>query len=137
GQGHRALDDAAAQHARLPLRRIVEHTGLPRRHAVLAGDEIDLDPARTAAEPGGVRRPGRAHLDVDLVPAGAERMIDRAFAEPVDVAQPHAARAQRPARADDDAPSCRVEPGHIERVASGYAGTAARAARATHLALTP
>src|SRR5262249_58309702 len=109
---------------------MIEDAGLPGRNAVLAGDEIDLDAVRTAAEPGGVRRPGRAHLDVDLVPAGAERMIDRPFAEPVHVAQPHAARAQRLARADDDAPSCRVEPDHIERIAGSHAETAALSDRA-------
>ena len=37
---------AASEHARLPVGRIVEHAGLPRRDAFLAVNEIDLDAAR-------------------------------------------------------------------------------------------
>src|ERR1041384_873515 len=75
-QRRRLLDDPAAQHARLAVGRLVEHAGLARRHAILAGDEIDLDAVRTTAEPGGTRRPGRAHSHEHLVPAGAERLLN-------------------------------------------------------------
>src|SRR5262249_48416218 len=72
---HRALDEAAAEHARLAVGRVVERAGLPGRHAVLAGDEIDLDAAGASAQPSRLRRPGGAHLDEDLVPAGAQRTV--------------------------------------------------------------
>src|SRR5690242_4255585 len=38
----RALDESAAEHARLSRRRIVEHAGLAGRNALLAGNEFDL-----------------------------------------------------------------------------------------------
>src|SRR5262249_25537747 len=118
---HRALDEAAAEHARLAVGRVVERAGLPGRHAVLAGDEIDLDAAGAAAQPGRLRRPGGAHLDEDLVPAGAQRTVDAALAQPVDLAQPHPAGAQGIARPDHDAPRGGVEPDHVERTAGGDA----------------
>jgi len=40
---HRAVDEAAAEHPRLALGRVVEDAGLSRRYALLAVDEIDLD----------------------------------------------------------------------------------------------
>src|SRR5262245_43497100 len=125
GQERRLLDDSAAQHARLPVGRIVKHAGLPRRYAVLPGDQINLDALRATAEPGRPRRSGRAHPHEHLVPANTKRLLDRALADPVDVAQPHAARPQRLARADDDAPRRRIEPHHIERIASRDAKPAA------------
>src|SRR5262249_39613433 len=64
----RALDEAAAEHARLPFGGVVEHAGLARRHAVLAVEEIDLDACPSPAQPRRLRRPGRAHLDEHLVP---------------------------------------------------------------------
>ena len=51
-------------------------------------------------------------------------LVDGAVAEPVDVAQPDAARAQRLARTDHDAPGGGVEPHHIQRRAGGDAETA-------------
>src|SRR6266513_3706004 len=66
----RALDEAAAEHARLAFGRIVEHAGLARRHAVLAVEEVDLHAVRSPAQPGRLRLPRRAHLDEHLVPAG-------------------------------------------------------------------
>src|SRR5216683_4662087 len=118
---HRALDEAAAEHPRLTVGRVVEHAGLPGRDAVLAGDEIDLDAAGAAAQPGRLRRPGRAHLDEDLVPAGAQRMVDAALAQPVDLAQPHPAGTQGIARPDHDAARGGIEPDHVERMAGGDA----------------
>ncbi len=50
-------------------------------------------------------------------------LVDRAVAEPVDVAQPDTARAQRLARTDHDSPGGGVEPHHIERRAGGDAET--------------
>ena len=48
-RGDRAADEAAAEHARLALGRVVEHAGLAGRHAVLAVDQFDLDAARLPA----------------------------------------------------------------------------------------
>ena len=73
-------------------------------------------PPRAAAQPGRLRRPRRAHLDEDLAPAGGERLVERAVAEPVDVAQLNAARAQRLARADHDAARGGIEPHDVERL---------------------
>src|SRR5262245_57818339 len=119
------MNDAAAEHACLPVGRVVEHAGLSRRYTILPGDEIDLDSLRTTAEPGPPRRSGRAHAHEHLVPPDTERLLNGALADPVDVAQPHAAGAQRLARADDDAPRRRVEPHHIERIAGRNAKPAA------------
>src|SRR5437763_1802842 len=44
-------------------------------------------------------------------------MIDRVIAEPVDVAQLHAARAQRLAWTNDDPTRRRLEPHHVQRIA--------------------
>src|SRR5437763_4284175 len=71
GRGDRALDEAAAEHARLAFGRVVEHASLPRRHAVLALEQIDLNPVRSPAQPGRLWRARRAHLHEHLVPAGA------------------------------------------------------------------
>ena len=113
----RALDEAAAEHARLAVGRIVEHAGLAGRHAFLAVDQLDLDAAGAAAQPRRLRRARRAHLDEDLAPAGAQRSLDRAVADPVHVAQRDAPRRERLARADHDAARCRVEAHHVERLA--------------------
>src|SRR5262249_62201981 len=67
----RALDEAAAEHARLAFGRVVEHASLARRHAVLALEQIDLHAVRSPAQPGRLWRPRRAHLDGPLAPAGA------------------------------------------------------------------
>ena len=58
------------------------------------------------------------------MPACTQRAINCALAEPVDLAQPHAARAQRLARTDHDAACCRVEAQHVERMAGGDAEAA-------------
>src|SRR5262245_65025886 len=83
----RALDEAAAEHARLAFGRIVEHAGLARRYSVFAGDEVDLDPLAAPAQPGRLRRPRGADLDEDLVPAGAQRGGARVPAQPPEGAQ--------------------------------------------------
>src|SRR5438046_3993407 len=67
----RALDEPTAEHACLSFGRVVEHAGLPRRHAVLALEKIDLHPLRSPAQPSGLRWPRGAHLDEYLVPADA------------------------------------------------------------------
>src|SRR5512144_3115282 len=121
----RALDEAAAEHARLALGGIVEHARLARRHAVLAGDEIDLDALPRPAQPGRLRGPCGADLDEDLLPAGAQRVIDAALAQPIDVAQLHPACAQRCTRPDHDPARRGIEPHHIKRMARGDAEPAA------------
>ena len=55
------------------------------------------------------------------MPAGAQRLLDGAVAQPVDLAQPHPAGAQGLARPDHDAPRGGVEPHHVERMAGGDA----------------
>src|SRR6202048_4385941 len=47
---NRAMDEAAAKHARLTLGGIVKDAGPSRRYAFLAVHEVDLDPARAPAE---------------------------------------------------------------------------------------
>src|SRR5271165_2519903 len=110
-----AADEAAAENARLALCRVVENTRLPGRNALLGVHEIDLDAVGAPAQPCRLRRPRGAHLDEDFVPARAERVIDRAFAQPVDVAQPDPAGAQLVARPDHHAARRGIEPHYIER----------------------
>src|SRR5256885_16937689 len=62
----RALDEPAAEHAGLPVRRIVERARLPGGDAVLAFEQIDLDGAGSARKPCGLRRAGRTPLDEHL-----------------------------------------------------------------------
>src|SRR6266852_127113 len=112
--GDRALDEAAAEHARLPRWRVVEHAGLPRGHALLARDQFDLVMAVAATQPGWLRRAGRAHPHEYLEAIG-HRAVDRAVADPVDVAKPDAVHPQGLARADHDAACRGIEPHHIER----------------------
>ena len=52
-RARRRRDEAAAEHARLALGRVVEHAGLPGRHAVLAVDQLDLDAAGAARSQAG------------------------------------------------------------------------------------
>src|SRR6476661_4524072 len=99
---HRALDEAAAEHAGLALPAVVEHAGLSGGHAVLAAGELDLVAVRGAREPRRLRRARRAHLHEHVHAAGAERGVERALADPVHLAQTDAARGERLARADDD-----------------------------------
>ena len=53
--GH-ILDESAAQHPRLAVRRVIEHAGLPGRNPVLAAGQFDLDPLRR----NGAARPAAA-----------------------------------------------------------------------------
>src|SRR3979490_3517912 len=62
----RALDEAAAEHARLSRRRIVEHAGLAGRDALFAGNEFDLITAVDRAPPDRLRRPRRTHAHEHL-----------------------------------------------------------------------
>jgi hypothetical protein len=117
----RALDEAAAEHARLALGRVVEHAGLSRRHAILAGNEVDFDAPACPAEPRRLRRPRRTNLDEDVLPARAKRLVDAALAQPIDIAQPHPAGAQRLARPDHHPARRGIEPHHIQRMARGDA----------------
>src|SRR5690242_11972143 len=111
---HGAGNNAAAEHARLALRRIVEDAGLPGGNAVFAADQLDFEAIGTAMEPGGLWRARRAHFDVDFAMI-ADRFVDRAIAEPVHVAQANATGPQCFARADHDAPQRRVKTHDIER----------------------
>jgi hypothetical protein len=115
GRRDRAGDDAAAEHARLALRRIIESAGLAGRHAVLACDQLNLDIAvNGSAQPRRLRRARRAHLHIDLA-AVVQSLLERAGAEPIHLAQEDAAGAQRLARPDHDPAGVRVEANHIER----------------------
>src|SRR5690606_36001410 len=62
--------------------------------------------------------PGRTHFDEDFA---LRAVFKRPVADPIDRAQPHAARAQRLARADNDTRRICLEPDHIERSARGDA----------------
>src|SRR6478609_6056393 len=121
GCGDRALDEATAENARLAVGRIVEHAGLAWRHSVLARKEIDLDALACPAQPRRLRRSRGADLDEHLLPAGAQGLVDASLAQPIDVAQPHPAGAQRRARPDHDPARRGVKPDHIKRMARGDA----------------
>src|SRR5580700_2694156 len=127
GSGDRAGDDAAAEYARLTVGGVIEHTGLAGRHAVLAVDQFDFNfTCGTRAQPRGLRRAGRAHLHEDFG-AMRQRRVEGAVAEPIDLAQPDTAGAQRLARTDHDAARGGVEPHHIKRRAGGDTEAAALA----------
>src|SRR5947207_2770497 len=132
---HRALDEAAAEHAGLAGSRIVEHASLPGRDAVLAFEQIDFDAAGAGGEPRRLRRAGRTHLD-ENVPA-RERGFEIAVADPVHVAQQDLARGQRFARPDDDAAPFRIEPHDVERAARRDADAAALPDREMDDAVVP
>src|SRR5215831_9452826 len=80
-QRHGAGDDSTAEHARLALGCVVEDAGLSGGNTVLAGDQLDFKTIGTAVEPGGLRRAGRADLDVNFAMI-ADRFVNRAIAEP-------------------------------------------------------
>src|ERR1043166_3062501 len=82
---HRALNKTAAEHARLARGRVVEHAGLPGRDALLARDELNRVMAVAAAQPGRLRRAGRAHPHEDLETA-SDGVVKRTVADPIDVA---------------------------------------------------
>src|SRR5665213_121453 len=64
---HRALDEAAAEHARLALARIVENAGRAGRNAVLAVHQFDLVAAVGGPQPASLWRPANGGYEVELV----------------------------------------------------------------------
>src|SRR3954454_5148360 len=130
----RALDESAAEDARLPGGCIVEHAGLTWRYALFARDKFDLIPAIAGAQPSRLRRAGRAHPHENLESV-ADRAIDRPVANPVDVAQQDAVHPQRLARADHNLAARRVQPHHIQRRAGGDTQASSLADREMHDAL--
>src|SRR5579863_10367890 len=93
-------DDAAAQHPSLAFGGVIEDASLAWRHAILARDQFDLDGAMGAeAQPRRPRRPRRANLHKDFG-TPLHRLADRAVAEPIDIAEPDAARPERFVRTD-------------------------------------
>src|SRR5258708_16421189 len=99
---------------------MVEHAGWAGRYAVFAGDEFDFITAAGRAQPRRLRRAGRSHAHENLK-AVADRAIERAVADPVDIAQHDAIHPQCLARADHDAAADSVEPQHIQRRIGGDA----------------
>src|SRR5450755_4352942 len=116
----RTLDESAAEHARLARGRIVEYAGLAGRNAFFAGDEFDFITVVGRAQPSRLRRPCRSHAHENLETL-ADRTIERAVADPVDIAQHDAVHPQRLARAHHDTAAGGVEPHHIQRRAGGDA----------------
>src|ERR1700752_3346136 len=85
--GGSALDEAAAEHARLAGRCIVEHTGLPRGDALFARDQLDFIASVFARpQPRRLRRAGRSHPHENFQTL-ADRAIEHTVTDPVDVAQ--------------------------------------------------
>ena len=119
-----------------PDRRIVEHAGLAGGYALFAGDEFDFITAVGRAQPRRLRRAGRSHPHENLEPL-ADRAIERAVADPVDVAQRDAIHPQRLARTDHDAAAGGLKPHHIERRAGGDAQSAPLADGEMNDALMP
>src|SRR5205085_7377181 len=108
----------AAEHARLPGWRIVEHAGLAGRHALLAAGKLHFVPAIDRAQPCRLRGTGRTHAHEHLETV-ADRTLQRTVTDPVDVAQYDRVHPQSLARADNDAAGCGVEPDHVKRRAGG------------------
>src|SRR5882672_1407903 len=132
----RTLDESAAEHARLSRRRVVEHAGLARRNAFFAGNEFDFVSTVDGTQPGRLRRARRAHAYEDL-DAIANDALERAVADPVDVAQPDAVHPQRLARPDHDAAAGGIELNDIERRGRGDAQPLALADGEVNDALVP
>src|SRR3954463_14557170 len=80
---NRARDKAAAEHARLPRWRIIEHAGLAGRNALLAANQFDLVAATYRAQPCRLRRAGGTHAHENLK-AVANGLTQRTVADPVD-----------------------------------------------------
>ena len=81
-----ALDEAAAEHAGLVAVVGIEHAGLAGRDAGFAVAQFDPGRAVAMVQDGRARRPGRADLGEEFQPVGRDG-IERAVAQPVDVAQ--------------------------------------------------
>src|SRR5262249_35864795 len=119
-----ALDEAAAEHAGLARRCVIEYAGLSGRNTLLAGDELDLVMTVGATQPGRLRRAGRAHPHENLQPlveSLADGAVERTIADPVDVTEPNAIHPQRLARTDHDAARRGIELHDIERMTGGDA----------------
>ena len=100
-------DEAAAEHARLALARVVEHAGLPGRNAVLAVDQLDLVAAarrRSHAACG-----GRVERTFTKTSRRSSASASSSAPSPIQLTSRSAMRlrAQRLARADDDAARAR------------------------------
>src|SRR5665811_542871 len=107
GRRHRALDEAAAEYARLALAGIIKDAGLAGRNAVLAVHQFDLVAAVGGHEPAGLRRPRRTYLHEHLAPVVGERFFDTALPDPIDIAQHDTAGAQRDTRSALPVPDVR------------------------------
>ena len=92
-----------AEHARLAHAGIIKRAGLARSNTLFAIRKLHLDAARAAHEPSWMRRTRRAHLHEHVDTAVRGRSVERAIANPVHVAQPHARGAQRLTGTDHDA----------------------------------
>src|SRR6202000_2923559 len=90
------------------------------RYALFARDQFDLIPAIGGAQPRRLRRAGRSHAHENLEPV-ADRAIEIAVADPVDVAQHDAIHPQRLARPDHDAAACGIKLHDVQRRAGGDA----------------
>src|SRR6185312_15962528 len=103
-----------------PRSRIVEHAGLARGYPLFARDQFDLIAAPGRAQPGRLRRAAGSHPDKNLQPL-ADGAVERAVADPVDVAQRDPVHPQRLTRPDHDVAAFGVEPQHIKRCTGGDA----------------
>jgi len=91
---------------------------------MLTSDQLNLTAVCAVSQPGGLRRTRRADFHEDLAAIVGQRLLDRPFTDPVDVAQHDAAHAQRLARTDDNTPLLGIKTHDIERRAGGNAKTA-------------
>src|SRR5262245_59852394 len=95
-----ALDEAAAEHTRLPRWRIIEHAGLPRRDAFFAVDELNFVVTIDPAQPSRLRRAARTDFD-EHFETTRDRLIERAVTEPIHLAQDDAPDVQCLTRTHD------------------------------------
>src|SRR5262245_57684059 len=116
---NRALDESAAQHARLPLTRVIKDAGLAWRYTMLAIDQFHLATMCAMAQPGCLRRSRRPDLHEDLAPIIGQSLFERTFADPIDVAEHDAAHAQRLTRTDDHTAPLGIKTHDVERRAGG------------------
>src|SRR5262245_42425531 len=120
---NRALDESTAQHTRLSLARVIKDAGLARRYTMLAIDQFHFATICAVAQPGCLWWAGRPDLHEDLAAIIGQRLFERTFADPVDVAQHDAAHPQRLTRTDNDTPPLGIKAHNVERCAGGNAET--------------
>src|SRR6202521_3274544 len=113
----RCGDEAAAQHPRARVERLVKDASLARRDAALSFDELDLAGRQEQRRRG---RPGRAHAGGDRK-SGSWRIRQLSIADPVHLAKLDARSGERRARADDNSGARRIEGHHVERLGRGDA----------------